>query len=349
MTMDIHEPLLDITIIGGGPTGLFGAFYAGMRGMSVKIVESLDHLGGQLTTLYPEKFIYDVAGFPAVLAKTLTAELVRQAMQYQPEAAVNTKVQHIRRLDEQTLELQTDTGPHYTRSIIIAVGGGAFTPKRLPGREYQHYEGRGLHYFISDLVGFRGMQVLVIGGGDSAVDWALNLTRVTRHITLIHRRDKFRAHEDSVTKLHASGIDIRTFHELKGLHGQTHVEAATIYDNRTMQEQTLPVQAVLVNVGFVSTLGPVQEWGLTLDREGIVVTSRMETNLPGVFAAGDVVSYPGKLKLIATGFGEACIAVNHAKVFIDPESDSFPGHSTALVPKQRKAAQGTAATEAESP
>ncbi|HOB75932.1 MAG TPA: NAD(P)/FAD-dependent oxidoreductase [Phycisphaerae bacterium] len=346
--MSHNQPLFDVTIIGGGPAGLFAAFYAGLRGMRTKIIESLDHLGGQLTTLYPEKFIYDVAGYPAVLAKTLAAELIRQAAQYQPDIVLNEQVHRLRRLDPQTIELETQQGRHYSRTVVITAGGGAFTPKRLPGREYSHYEGRGLHYFITDLLQFRGKQIVVIGGGDSAVDWALNLKRVTGRITIVHRRDKFRAHEDSVAKLYASGVDIRTFHELKALHGETRVEAVTIFDNRTGAEETLPADAVLVNIGFVSTLGPIHEWGLALDENGIVVNSKMETNLPGIFAAGDVVSYPGKLKLIATGFGEAAIAVNHAKVFIDPESDSFPGHSSTTVPRQRKAGRA-AMDEAESP
>lgn len=333
-----EETVFDVTIIGGGPTALFAAFYAGLRGMSTKIIESLDHLGGQLTALYPEKFIYDVAGFPAVLAKTLAAELIRQAMQYQPEVVLNAQVRSLTRCDESTLELKTDDETHRTRTVVVAAGGGAFAPKRLPGREYDHYEGRGLYYFVRDLAEFRGLRILIIGGGDSAVDWALNLQRVTSQITLIHRRDKFRAHEDSIVKLNSSGVDVRTFHELKGLQGADGVEAATIYDNRTGAEQTLAVDAVLVNVGFVSTLGPIRDWGLTLDEEGIVVNSRMETNLPGVFAAGDIVSYPGKLKLIATGFGEAATAVNHARAFIDPESSVFPGHSSTIVPKLRKLA-----------
>ena len=171
------------------------------------------------------------------------------------------------------------------------------------------------------------------------MDWALNLKRVAERVTLIHRRDRFRAHEDSIAKLSASGVDVRTFHELKGLRGGDWVEAATIRDNRTGAEQTLAVDAVLVNVGFTNSLGPMLEWGLTLDKQGIVVTSKMETSITGVFAAGDVVSYPGKLKLIATGFGEAAIAVNHAKVFIDPHSGVFPGYSSTLVPKQQRAAR----------
>jgi ferredoxin/flavodoxin---NADP+ reductase len=342
MTRQVPE-LFDLTIIGGGPTGLFGAFYAGLRGMRTKIVDSLDQLGGQLNALYPEKFIYDVAGFPAVLAKTLSHELTKQAMQYHPTIALNQQVLRLCRLDPDRLELVTDREAHHSRTVLIAAGGGAFTPKRLPGREYQQYEGRGLHYFIRDMTEFARKSILVVGGGDSAVDWALNLMRVTRDVTLIHRRDSFRAHEDSVQKLYESPVKVRTFYELRGINGDGRVEGATIYDNRTQVEETLNVDAVLVNIGFISTLGPIRDWGLELNKEGIVVTSRMETNLPGVFAAGDVVSYPGKLKLIATGFGEAAIAVNHAKVFIDPDSSSFPGHSSTVVPKQRKAASEAAA------
>jgi ferredoxin/flavodoxin---NADP+ reductase len=333
--MDADSGIADLTIVGGGPTGLFAAFYAGMREMHTRIVDSLDQLGGQLTALYPEKLIYDVPGFPAVLAKTLAAELARQALQYHPEVALNEQVQDLVRRGD-LWELHTDRGEHISRTILISAGGGAFTPKRLPP-EIDQYEGRGLSYFVRDLEEFRRRQILVIGGGDSAVDWALNLLRVTDQVTLIHRRDGFRAHEDSVHKLHASPVNVRTFYELKRLSGEPEVRSATIFDNRTMAEETIPVDAVLVNIGFVSTLGPIRNWGLAMESGSIVVNSRMETNLPGVFAAGDIASYPGKLKLIATGFGEAAIAANHAKVFIDPESSSFPGHSSTLVPKKRRA------------
>lgn len=337
--MKSQHPLFDITIIGGGPTGLFAAFYAGLRGMRTKIIESLDHLGGQLSTLYPEKFIYDAPGFPAVLARTLAAELTRQAMQYSPEIAFNEQVRQLTGLPDSAWQLHTNVGQHLTRTVLIAIGGGAFTPKRLPGREYAHYEDHGLYYSVTDVADFRRRSILVIGGGDSAIDWALGLHRVANRVILIHRRDRFRAHEATLAKLTASGVDLRTFHQLKALHGQDRVETATIVDNRTGQETTLAVDAVLVNIGFTSSLGPLQEWGVHTDHDGIVVTSRMETNLRGVYAAGDITSYPAKIRLIATGFAEAAVAVNHAKVFIDPESDSFPGHSTTVVPRQRRAAQ----------
>lgn len=324
----------DITIIGGGPAGLFAAFYAGLRDMRTRIVDSLDQLGGQLIALYPEKFIYDVAGFPAVLARTLAAELIRQAMQYRPAVNLGESVLDLKRTNDGDLELRTTGGTYLSRSLLIAAGVGALAPKKLA--QFAAYEGRGLHYFIQDLGVFRRKRVLVVGGGDSAVDWALNLQRVTDDVTLIHRRDVFRAHEDSVRKLHSSGTAVRTFHELKTISGDERVESVVIFDTRGGREETLAVDAVLINIGFVTSLGPIAEWGLTLDRGGVVVSRTMETNLPGVFAAGDIASYPGKLKLIATGFGEATTAVNFAKVYLEPGSSAFPGHSTTLVPRKRR-------------
>jgi thioredoxin reductase (NADPH) len=332
-----HGQVYDVILVGGGPTGLFGAFYAGLRGMRPLIIDSLEQLGGQLTALYPEKFIYDVAGFPAVLSRTLVQELVKQACQYEPAIALNEQVQHLRRLDENTLECNTDKNKYCGRSVVICAGAGSFTPKRLPNVNCREYEGRGVCYFVRDMAAWRDKRMLIVGGGDSAVDWALNLLRVTDKVALIHRLDHFRAHEDSVAKLRASAVKIRMFYELKAVHGSERVESVTIFNNKTGQEEELEVDGVLINIGFSSTLGPIQNWGLTLDKAGIVVSSKMETNLPGVYAAGDVASYPGKLKLIATGFGEATIAVNHAKAFIDPTSKSFPGHSSELVPKRRVA------------
>ena len=332
--------LFDITIIGGGPAGLFAAFYAGMRRMRTKIIDSLDKLGGQLVALYPEKFIYDAPGYPAVLARTLAHELIRQAIQYDPTIVLGEKMQRLVRAGEGEWHVETDAAVHRTRTVLIAIGGGAFTPKRLPVIGADRFEGRGLYYFVDDLQQFRNQHILVIGGGDSAVDWALNLLRVTHRVTLVHRRDQFRAHEDSVEKLRASPVQVYAFHELRAVDGRDRLETATIFDNRSGQETTLAVDAVLVNIGFTSSYGALRDWGLQLDAGGIVVNSRMETNLPGVFAAGDITAYPGKLKLIATGFGEAAIAVNHAKALIDPGSSVFPGHSTTIVPKQRNAARG---------
>jgi len=328
--------VFDLTIVGAGPAGLFSAYYAGLRGLRVKIVDSLDQPGGQLIALYPEKFIYDVAGFPAVLAKTLVNELVKQASQYKPVWCMGEQVQTCEQHKEGCLAIGTNRSTHWSRAVVIAAGAGAFAPKKLPGVNCSEYEGRGVSYSVRELAAWRDKRVLVVGGGDSAVDWALNLLRFTEHVTLIHRTGKFRAHEGSIAKLMASPDKVSMFHELKGVDGVERVEEVTIYDNRTKEEERLAVDGVLVNIGFSSSLGPIRDWGVELDKEGIVVGSRMETNVAGVYAAGDVASYPGKLKLIVTGFGDAATAVNHAKAFIDPASRSFPGHSTSVVPKQRQ-------------
>lgn len=336
MDPGMDKDIYDVIIVGAGPTGLFGAFYGGLRGMRVKLIDSLDYPGGQLTALYPEKLIYDVAGFPAVLAKTLVSELIKQAYQYKPALASGEQVLRLARDPQGVFEISTNKGVHHGKTVVISVGAGAFAPKKLPGVNCDEYEGRGLSYFVRDLSTCKNKRMLVVGGGDSAVDWALTLLRVTNDITLIHRAEQFRAHEDSINKLMSSAVKVRTHYELRRIQGEKQIESAVIYDNRTNDEETLAVDGVLVNIGFSSSLGPIREWGLELDKEGIVVNSRMETNIPGVYAAGDVASYSGKLKLIVTGFADATIAVNYAKTFIDPASKSFPGHSSAMIPKQRQ-------------
>jgi thioredoxin reductase (NADPH) len=325
-----QEPV-DLIIIGGGPTGLFAAFYAGLRRMSVKIIDSLEALGGQLVTLYPEKYIYDVAGFPRVLAKDLAASLIEQALQDHPTVCLGEQVSTLD-FDERarTYTVRTSLGAHPARAILIAAGVGSFTPKTLPLPSAAEYLGRGLHYFVKSVDPFRGQRVLIVGGGDSAVDWANALAGVAAHVTLIHRRDRFRAHEQSVARLRTGPTEIRTFHELKSIGGAGRIQHATLYDNRTNAEQTLDVDHVLVNIGFESSLGPIAGWGLELEGGQIVVDHMMQTSRPGIYAAGDVATFPGKLKLIATGFGEACTAVNFAKHYLDPTANIFPGHSTNL-------------------
>lgn len=322
---------VDLAIIGAGPTGLFAAFYAGLRQMSVKLVDSLDVLGGQLITLYPEKYIYDVGGFPKILAKDLVAGLVAQAMQYHPAACLGEQVQELRFDDtDHHYLLVTPKARHAARAILIAGGIGAFQPKVLPLPNAKSFEGHGLYYFVKQLDPFVGKRVLIVGGGDSAVDWANTLSPLAAELTLIHRRDQFRAHEDSVAKMQQGRANIRVFHELKAIDGDWRVRSATIYDNRTKVEETLAVDAILVNIGFDSSLGPIKDWGLELEGGSIKVDATMQTNRPGVFAAGDIAAFPGKLKLIATGFGEACTAVNHAKHFLDPMANIFPGHSSNM-------------------
>lgn len=328
---DVSGDVVDLAIVGAGPTGLFASFYAGLRQMSVKLIDSLEILGGQLTTLYPEKYIYDVAGFPRVLAKDLSNSLVEQGLQYRPAVCLGEQVQTLtREAPSAPWSLTTNKTTHKARSIVIAAGVGAFQAKTLPQGNAKQYEGKGLHYFVNNLGGFKGQRVLIVGGGDSAVDWANMLAPVAREVTLIHRRDQFRAHEDSVEKMKRTSVQIKTFYELKSIGGDGRLQSATIYDNRSNAEETLDLDAVLVNIGFVNSLGPIKDWGLEIEGGSIKVDSMMQTNRPGIFAAGDICTYPGKLKLIATGFGEAAIAVNYAKHFIDPAAHIFPGHSSAM-------------------
>lgn len=331
MSTPAESPLVDLLIIGGGPTGLFGAFYAGLRQMSVKILDSLEALGGQLVTLYPEKYIYDVAGFPRIIAKDLARNLIEQATQYGPAVCLGEQVTKLEY--DQTARIytvRTVRGAHPARAILIAAGIGSFAPKTLPLSNARQYEGHGLHYFVRDLATFRGRRILIVGGGDSAVDWANTLSDIATSITLIHRRDQFRAHEDSVRRMKQGPTKLVLFHELKAIGGETKIEWATIYDNRSKDDHTMEVDDVVVNIGFLNTLGPIKDWGLELDGNCIRVDSTMRTSRPGIFAAGDIVAYAGKLKLIATGFGEACTGVNYSKTWIDPAAKAFPGHSSEM-------------------
>ncbi len=326
--------LFDITIIGSGPAGLYGAFYAGMRGMKTKILDALPELGGQLVTLYPEKWVFDVGGFPKILAKDLAKNLVEQAMMFGPTVCLGEKVVSVKIHDDKgtrTFKITTDIGSnHLTKTLVLTAGIGAFKPKKLNVPGVDEFEGKGIHYFVKEKDVFRDKEILIVGGGDSAVDWCLNLLGTARKITLIHRRDQFRAHEESVKKLMASPVKVMTFHELRSVHGNNTLEEAVVYDSRTREETTLKVDAVILNLGFHADLGPIREWGLELDKGGITVNYRMETGVKGIFAAGDVASHPGKLKLISTGFGEAATAVNFAKNLIDPRAKVYPGHSTDL-------------------
>lgn len=321
---------VDLAIIGAGPVGLYGAYYAGMRQMSVKLIDSLSVLGGQLVTLYPEKYIYDVAGYPKVLAKVLAANLIEQAMQYNPQVCLDEAASELTRDDAGVWTITTNRAAHRARTVLIAAGLGAFQPKRLNLPEAPAFEGNGLFYAATTIAPFTRQRVLIVGGGDSAVDWANMLAPVASSLTLIHRRDAFRAHEASVQQMLAGPTKVHTFHELRRLEGDGKIERAVIYDNRSNAEQVLDVDAVLVNVGFNSSLGPIQKWGLTIEQNAIRVDHGMMSSLSGVFSAGDVATYPGKLKLISVGFGEAAIAVNHAKQFIDPKARLFPGHSSEM-------------------
>ena len=336
----------DITIIGGGPTGLFAAFYAGLRGVTTRIVDSLPELGGQLTALYPEKYIYDVGGFPRILARDLAANLIEQGTQFGADVRLEEQVLTLER-DGDGILLSTDKGRYPTRAVLIAGGKGAFSARKLECPGYEGLVGRGVAHHVKDPALYEGKRVLVIGGGDSAVDWVLNLKDKAERLILIHRREGFRAHAHSMALMKAAveagELELLTYKEIRRIEGETCVTSATIFDNRSGEETTFEIDAVLALIGFKPDLGPIATWGLDLHKNTIVVNQKMETSLPGVYAAGDIAHYDGKLELIATGFSEAAMAVNHAVHYFDPKARYNPGHSTNLkVFKDREEAESAA-------
>ena len=316
----------DLLIIGAGPAGLYAAYYAGFRRMSIAVMDSLPALGGQVAALYPEKQIYDVAGFPSIKGQALVDGLVEQANSASPDYFLGHRAEDLVE-DEEGVTVTTHKGTVVkAKAVIIAGGIGTFTPRPLPDAEA--YEGKGLRYFVPKLDELRDLDVLVVGGGDSALDWALALEDISRSVTLIHRRTSFRGHEASVEHLLASGCKVLTPYEVKRINGGDAITSVDVFDNSTDEVTTLDVQAVVAALGFTADLGPITRWGLDLHKKHILVDTSMKTNLNRVFAVGDVVEYGGKVRLIAVGFGEAATAVNNAAGIITPGAKVFPGHSS---------------------
>lgn len=329
--MKIDEQVYDITIIGGGPVGLYTAFYGGMRKASIKIIDSLPYLGGQLAALYPEKYIYDIAGLPKIRAQQLIDQLIEQMNIFKPTVCLNESVEFVGKQEEQLFKLVTNESIHYTKTIIIAAGNGAFTPRTLKVENAPYYENKNLHYFIDSMQQFSDKEVVICGGGDSAVDWALMLEPIAKKVTIVHRREKFRAHEHSVEKLKASTVEIKTpFIPVKLKGDADKIDAILLNEVRGMKKEVIPLDELIVNYGFISSIGPMKEWGFHIEKNAIKVDAKMETSIRGIFAAGDIATYDGKVKLISVGFGEAPIAVNHAKQLIDPKARLQPVHSTTL-------------------
>ncbi|WP_053360884.1 NAD(P)/FAD-dependent oxidoreductase [Bacillus sp. FJAT-27251] len=336
-----HRNLSDFIIIGGGPVGLFTAFYGGMRQASVKIIESLPQLGGQLSALYPEKYIYDIAGFPKIRAQELVDNLLAQMNQFEPEICLEESVESIVRKQDQTFAVITNKGTHHTKAVIITAGNGAFQPRKLNIEGEERFEKANLHYFVQDVHQFAGKRVAIFGGGDSAVDWALMLEPIAEKVTLIHRREKFRAHEHSVNQLESSKVEILTPYMPVELAGKEKIEKVIVKEAKSGEHMAIETDHVLVNFGFVSSLGPIKDWGLEIEKNSIMVNSKMETSVQGIYAAGDICTYDGKVKLIASGFGEAPTAVSNAKAYIHPGSKVQPLHSTSIMGEKEKAASAT--------
>jgi thioredoxin reductase len=320
---------VDLLIVGAGPAGLYAVYYAGFRGMSVAVLDSLTELGGQIAALYPEKMIYDVAGFPEIRGQALVDELVEQAASAKPTYLLGHRAEHLAVDDDGVTVRTEDGGPEVRAKAVLITGGiGTFTPRPLP--DAAHYEGRGLRYFVPRLDELAGRDVLIVGGGDSAMDWATSLEPIARSVTLIHRRTAFRAHQGTVDKVLASSVKVLTPYEVAAIHGNERVERVEVFDNSTQARTTLEVQEVVAALGFVADLGPFTRWGLEQLKRHIVVDSAMRTSLPRVFAAGDITDYDGKVRLISVGFGEAATAVNNAATVVIPGAKAFPGHSSEL-------------------
>ncbi|MCF6379400.1 NAD(P)/FAD-dependent oxidoreductase [Nocardioides KLBMP 9356] len=316
----------DLLIIGAGPTGLYSAYYAGFRGMSVAVVDSLPELGGQITAMYPEKAILDVAGFPSVKGRDLVEGLVEQAASANPTYILDrtaTTLEH----HEDDVVVTLDDGTRVTAgAVLITSGIGKFSPRPLPAGD--GWVGRGMEFFVPSFAPYAGKDVVIVGGGDSAFDWAQHLEPVAASVTLVHRRDAFRAHERTVAAVKDSSVEIITNAQVTELRGDPHLEEVEISVDGEEQPRVVEAQALVAALGFIADLGAIQQWGLETSKRHVVVDSSMRTNLPRVFAAGDITDYPGKVRLIAVGFGEAATAVNNAAVAIDPTAHVFPGHSS---------------------
>jgi thioredoxin reductase (NADPH) len=317
---------VDVLIVGAGPAGLYAAYYAGFRGLTVALVDGLPEAGGQVTALYPEKQIYDVAGFPAIKGKDLVEALVAQAAPFGPTYLLGEQAIAYHQ-SEDGVVISTASGAQVNAKAVVVTGGiGTFTPRPLPGGDA--WEGKGLEYIVPTYAPYEGKDVVVVGGGDSALDWALGLEPVARSVTLVHRRDEFRAHAHSVKLLKESTIRVVTPAQVMAMTGGDELESVTVRDVKTKETQEVKVQACVAALGFTADIGPLEAWGLACAERHIVVDTTMATNLPRVFAAGDITEYPGKVRLISVGFGEAATAVCNAATVIDPTATVFPGHST---------------------
>jgi thioredoxin reductase (NADPH) len=317
----------DLLIVGAGPTGLYAAYCAGFRGLRTVVADGLPQTGGQIGALYPEKEVRDVAGIQGVRGRDLVRALEEQAAAFRPTYLLGRQAVRLGYTGDGRPQVTLSDGTLVEAgAIVLTAGIGTFTPRQLPVGE--EFLGRGLSYFVPDPAIHRDLDVLVVGGGDSAVDWALTLRPLARTVTLVHRREAFRAHAASVAGLSASGVAVLRNTEVAALTGDGRLREALLRVKGEDEPRRLPVDSVVAALGFVGNLGPLAGWGLDLQRRSILVDTRMRTSLDRVYAAGDVTEYPGKVRLMSVGFGEAATAVNNAAVALDPELTLFPGHST---------------------
>nr|WP_302054372.1 NAD(P)/FAD-dependent oxidoreductase [Paenibacillus sp. AK121] len=333
--------LYDVTIIGGGPAGMYTAFYSGMRDMKTKLIEAKHELGGRMR-IYPEKMIWDVGGVTPILCEKLIDQLEQQAKTFEPTIVLGQQITGLDRQEDGTFLLTSATGEqHWTRTIVLAVGYGILKMAKLEIEGADRYEVTNLHYTVQELEPFRDKHVLISGGGNSAVDWANELESIAASVTVVHRRDHFGGHEKNVARMKSSSVRVLTPYAVGQLHsnnGET-IEQVTINHVDTGETEMLNVDAVIVNHGLKSDFGPLRDWGLDMGEWHARVSDKLETNLPGIFAAGDFVEYGSKLYLIAGTFTDAALALNSAKLYIDPTADKaayVSSHNSRFKEKNRE-------------
>lgn len=316
---------VDVVVVGAGPVGLYAAYYAGLRGLRVAIVDALPQVGGQVAALYPEKLIYDIAGFRAVRGHDLIQRLHDQASQWGPELALGSPAETLTGAEDLVVGLSNGKSLR-TRGVILAAGLGSVRPKPLPAA--RDFAGSGLVHFVPALDAFNGQDVVVVGGGDSAIDWALAAAERASSVTLVHRRRTFRAHRASLDALDRTKVRQLLEAEVSEIHGNASVQEVSVRTAPTDQLQRVPCGLLVAALGFSTALGPVATWDLDMTGRHVAVDATMKSSRPRVYAAGDVSEYAGKVRLISVGFGEAAIAVNHLAHDLDPTAAVFPGHST---------------------
>lgn len=325
------KKIFDVAVIGGGPVGIFTAFYAAMRDLQTVLIESMPTLGGQPSNLYAQKKIYDVAGKFGVSGAELTKSLLVNDDHFTYETCLETTVQNFEKLDDCYRIITNQQNDFYARAIIVTIGNGPFKPRKLAFDYDSALEGKQLNYFVKDINEYHDCDVLVAGGGDAAVDWALEIDKVAHTTYLLHRREQFRALESSVRMLNSSKVKLLTPNIITGIQRNLDSEKLTV-TYKTVGDKTINqivVDKLLVNYGMTNDSRLLRQWGLNLQGPFITVNSQMQTNLPQVYGAGDAIIYPGKQRLIALGFAEGPIAVNSAIEELYPQKTHF-GHSSSM-------------------
>jgi thioredoxin reductase (NADPH) len=339
----MSEPIkTDVLIIGAGPIGLFAVFELGLLDMKCHLVDILDKIGGQCAELYPEKPIYDIPGIPHTSARGLVDGLMEQIKPFNPQFHLNEMVESVTKLGDNQFHVKTDQGKEFeAKVVVIAAGGGSFQPKRPPIPGIEPYEGKSVHYAVRKMEAFRDKRILIVGGGDSALDWTLNLAPIAKHLTLLHRRSEFRAAPDSVNKMMAlSGegkIDL-VFGQVTSLEGAGGQVDKAIVKTNDGSNFEIACDAILPFFGLTMKLGPVANWGFELKNNELIPvdTEAFETSVPGIFAIGDINWYPGKLKLILSGFHEGALMAQKAYRYIYPEKRLVFQYTTSSTSLQKK-------------